>query len=547
MSNYIGARYVPKFIDDPYDPTQAYEALCVVDNGFGTSYISGIPVPPGIPLTNTNYWHIYGASSGAVINLQNQIDNLYQGYIKYFDTFDDLRSNINNVPVGAFVITNGFNSKNDNGGGKYFIVNVPTANAFNIQIGSVYATLVCDYAKINVASCGLYEGSNITEAEAIINNSIVDAAIDLIYNNFPVTVLSAGYYKGGGAIYFPAGNYIFKSGLSNANGKINLEIFGEGQHTRLGVYDSNDDFSFITNHLSGFNTIMHMHIHDLTFTSFDTAIDLKNTVESIIEKCFFLGGDSQIKIDRCVDLTIRDNIFFDGAKAIDFISTDGNSTSFYIQRNWFAHQTNTALNFDTYSYSTGFRTFFIEDNIIEYVPYGIYARTNQSYSHMMIDNNHFEQCSTYAIHSSCVSFKLHGNDIDTNIFISSPADGLYDLDDFENAIAGAFTQSGLKLIWKKATSYLIDTINQIYRILSNSSNFHNFPYDNSNPNYYHVKYSSSAGYWDGYITYTPGTGGVVDGTPTTANISNPAMNAYGTIAFTDNTGSNKQLTIERLG
>ena len=74
VREYIGARYVPKFSDNPYDPTQDYEALTVVDNGMGTSYITKIPTPAGTPLTNTTHWHIYGASSGAIINLQNQID-----------------------------------------------------------------------------------------------------------------------------------------------------------------------------------------------------------------------------------------------------------------------------------------------------------------------------------------------------------------------------------------------------------------------------------------------------------------------------------------
>lgn len=75
VREYIGARYVPKFMGT-YDNTQVYEALCVVDNGLGTSYITKVPTPPGTPLTDTDYWAIYGASSGAIINLQNQIDNI---------------------------------------------------------------------------------------------------------------------------------------------------------------------------------------------------------------------------------------------------------------------------------------------------------------------------------------------------------------------------------------------------------------------------------------------------------------------------------------
>lgn len=78
IRQYIGARYVPKFIDDPWTDIIEYEALSVVSVG-GTSYISGTTVPVGTPISDRNYWHIYGASSGAIINLQNQIDDMNDG------------------------------------------------------------------------------------------------------------------------------------------------------------------------------------------------------------------------------------------------------------------------------------------------------------------------------------------------------------------------------------------------------------------------------------------------------------------------------------
>lgn len=83
MRQYIGPRYMPKFMGT-HDPTTAYEALSVVDNGMGTSYVSNIPVPVGIPLTDSNYWTVYGSPSGAILNLQNQINRL--------DTFADLKN-----------------------------------------------------------------------------------------------------------------------------------------------------------------------------------------------------------------------------------------------------------------------------------------------------------------------------------------------------------------------------------------------------------------------------------------------------------------------
>ena len=72
IRQYVGARYVPRFMGT-LDPTQEYEALDVVDNGSGTSYIARKIVPPGTPLTDNEYWFLYGASSGAIVQLQNDM------------------------------------------------------------------------------------------------------------------------------------------------------------------------------------------------------------------------------------------------------------------------------------------------------------------------------------------------------------------------------------------------------------------------------------------------------------------------------------------
>ena len=80
IRQYIGARYVPRFTG-LHDITQSYEALDVVDNGSGTSYIAKKPTPAGTPLTDTDYWFIYGSTNGAIINLQNQIDDMKDGTV----------------------------------------------------------------------------------------------------------------------------------------------------------------------------------------------------------------------------------------------------------------------------------------------------------------------------------------------------------------------------------------------------------------------------------------------------------------------------------
>ena len=72
IREYVGARYVPRF-RGLYDATQIYDALDVVDNGSGTSYIAKKTVPAGTALTNTDYWFVYGASSGAIYDLQTRM------------------------------------------------------------------------------------------------------------------------------------------------------------------------------------------------------------------------------------------------------------------------------------------------------------------------------------------------------------------------------------------------------------------------------------------------------------------------------------------
>ena len=110
VRQYIGVRYVPKFMGT-YDATQAYEALSVVDNGLGTSYISKVPTPAGTPLTNTTYWAIYGASSGAIINLQNQIDDMNDGSVpgslqNQIDNLNDVTSR-NIIVIGNSFVNEG--------------------------------------------------------------------------------------------------------------------------------------------------------------------------------------------------------------------------------------------------------------------------------------------------------------------------------------------------------------------------------------------------------------------------------------------------------
>lgn len=96
IRQYIGARYTPKFMGT-YDPTQQYENLCVVDNGSGTSYISRKIVPANTPLTNTEYWLVYGASSGAILDLQTRMNTAEGNITDISSDVSDLETDVSTL------------------------------------------------------------------------------------------------------------------------------------------------------------------------------------------------------------------------------------------------------------------------------------------------------------------------------------------------------------------------------------------------------------------------------------------------------------------
>lgn len=101
IKQYVGARYVPRFMG-VFDPTQQYEALDVVDNGAGTSYIARKIVPPGSSLIDPEFWFVYGASSGAIIQIQNDLqavenditNNIKPDIIQNASNISDLQNDV---------------------------------------------------------------------------------------------------------------------------------------------------------------------------------------------------------------------------------------------------------------------------------------------------------------------------------------------------------------------------------------------------------------------------------------------------------------------
>lgn len=70
---YVGARYVPKLANpQEWSSANAYEALVMVTHD-NTSYISGIPVPAGVDITNTDYWLPMGSRDVYIQTLQDEL------------------------------------------------------------------------------------------------------------------------------------------------------------------------------------------------------------------------------------------------------------------------------------------------------------------------------------------------------------------------------------------------------------------------------------------------------------------------------------------
>ena len=225
MRQYIGARYVPRFTG-LYDNTQSYEALDVVDNGSGTSYIAKKPTPAGTPLTDTNYWFLYGSTSGAIVNLQQQINDIN-------DDIDTIETRI--APKRVVVISDSYGQVPTSGDNMYTVFSA-LANAEGIiedlymyssasggfvhsgLNGTVYDMLYSNSGNISnhntisdiVIALG---GNDIGESDSDVANaySTLKAYIDNEYPNAHVLCAFTGY-----------DNNMSRTNLVDYIGKVNI-------------------------------------------------------------------------------------------------------------------------------------------------------------------------------------------------------------------------------------------------------------------------------------------------------------------------------------
>lgn len=93
-SQYVGARYVPKFADPiEWDIERGYESLTIVTYK-GESYTSKCPVPPGIDIKNMRYWALTGAYNAQVEEYKNQVKDLSQQVTEFAADNKEFRDKI---------------------------------------------------------------------------------------------------------------------------------------------------------------------------------------------------------------------------------------------------------------------------------------------------------------------------------------------------------------------------------------------------------------------------------------------------------------------
>ena len=226
MRQYVGARYVPKFMGT-YDATQVYEALCVVDNGMGTSYISKIPTPANTPLTDSTYWQLYGASSGAIISLQDQINDMNDGSVP-----GSLQNqiNVNTADIADLKAKNNINKILFVGDSYNTIYDI----GWDTEMANLLGLTSADYFRVNVGGTGFTTSPSWIDA---INNRLSLITDKDLYSD--VVVISGGNDKAASYAALYSGMSDFKSYIATnfPNAKIHVGSVGwSGLATDNGLF-----------------------------------------------------------------------------------------------------------------------------------------------------------------------------------------------------------------------------------------------------------------------------------------------------------------------
>lgn len=182
---YIGARYVPKFFENPNGSAEwikekTYEGLTIVTH-LGDSYTSRKNVPINIDISNTDYWVLTGNFNHQLYDVTTKLKNTNY----FFDTINDVVAAKNRIQ-NTIISTKGFNRVNDGGGSSYIVVDKGdmTPNGMDIiDLGDKVACLLITEPVLTPEKFGAYGDGVHDDTKAI--NRMYDYCNDSFYRTVP--------------------------------------------------------------------------------------------------------------------------------------------------------------------------------------------------------------------------------------------------------------------------------------------------------------------------------------------------------------------------
>lgn len=167
VREYVGARYVPLFADEPWTNTVEYEPLTVVLHN-GDSYTSRQYVPVGIDIDNKAYWAETGnfnAQYNQVKTTANAALFLANESLKKFPNQASI--DVTGLKFGETIYIEGAREKNDGGCGAFEYSNTADTSVFSINKGSYFLNAV-SVPVFNVGCIGTVNDGS-TDNTAIVN------------------------------------------------------------------------------------------------------------------------------------------------------------------------------------------------------------------------------------------------------------------------------------------------------------------------------------------------------------------------------------------
>lgn len=288
VTQYIGARYVPKFYlnsdgNADWRSGVEYEALTVVTWN-SNSYISKKHVPAGIgnPSDNPIFWVCISNFSQQVSDLSTQVAQLaalITSGVKYYDSVAAMVADASTIEPGMLVITSGYYESNDGGGAAYYIT-ADAPETYYERIGIYYAELIAD-SLVNVKQFGAYGDGLHSDSAAILEAFKYDT------------------------VYFPSGTYVCSSKIQYRSGQT---VYGENRESTT-LYISNLGTGFTSASESADDgVILNFKMHDIRIkypgaNRTAPAVVFHNSRRLTIDHCIFQvegegGANTHVLIDK---------------------------------------------------------------------------------------------------------------------------------------------------------------------------------------------------------------------------------------------------------